>query len=403
VTRARRFDFVGPLSDNPGPKRRPRAKAAASAVHRQRARPGRRPGDAKTNVQAIEVQSLPEGLAERLAADASRVFSLQGTPRVARSWHERNAYSDVYRVQLSWGSEARFAFVKIPIKRPVNERLLDSRLAAEHAIISELSARFAGDRQLGAVRPFGYYPEQLAIATVEIPGDTLRQRLSRYARRLLLSTRNRERLHTYARLCGLWLRRFHEVTSRGVARFDADDLVDYCRARLALIDGKTPMPLGPQVSTRILARIREVAGSAAATDNPVAGRHNDFASHNIIVDDRPGICVLDFSMFDHGSTYFDVCNFWYELDTLKSDPTYSPTTLSGLQGEFLGAYGSIVPTHPLFMLVRCRYTLNRLLTTLNLAPAGRLSALYRQRLAVVCRHWLIDFAADRAPARVGGQ
>jgi aminoglycoside phosphotransferase (APT) family kinase protein len=250
------------------------------------------------------------------------------------------------------------------------------------------------------VRPFGYYPGHLAIATVEIPGETLREHLSRYARRLPSLLRNRRRLSAHARLCGLWLRRFHDVTSRGAASFDADDLADYCRVRLALVDAKTRMPLGERVSARILARIREVASSAPAADNQVAGRHNDFASHNIVVDDRPGISVLDFSMFDHGSTYYDVCNFWLELEMLKSDPTYSPRTLSGLQRDFLDAYGSIAPTHPLFALVRCRYTLNRLLTTLNQSATGTLSAAYRRRIAAACHRWLMDFAADRPAAQV---
>ena len=351
----------------------------------------------EASVHEVAIESLPSGLADRLVADATRLFESASEPRVAQAWLLNNPYSTVFRVRLSWPAGQRCVYVKFPHKRPVNERLLPGRLATEFAILAELSGRFGAQGRLGVVEPFAHYPELLAIATVEATGEPLRRHVARDARRFVLAPGRRRSLLSYAELCGEWLRKFHEFTSRGTGSFDIGDLTGYCRGRLSALEKTGGSRVDQRLSAAVLDRIRQVASNVAAADNPIAGRHNDFATHNIIVSDESGIRVLDFSMFDHGSTYFDVCNFWLELELLKSDPSYSARTLARLQQAFLTSYGSLTPADPLFELVRGRYVLNRLLTALKQRPGFSIAAWYRRRVAHACYRWLQGFAGRKTP------
>lgn len=332
-------------------------------------------------------RALPAGLAERLIADAPAVLGFHGSAEIRQVSGQTNPYSDVFRAELACGRDRALVFIKLPRRGQGNEAILDARLAAEHRILGQLFARFGDAGPTGVVRPFAYYPELLAIVTVAAEGDTLRRHVSRHARRVPFSRSGR--LTESVELCGAWLREFHDATRQGAARFDVAELLEYCEVRLIMLTGRTAF--GGHLSDRLLQRIRTNAAAVAAKDNIVAGRHNDFAGHNIIVGDK-GIRVLDFSMFDYGSTCFDVCNFWNELEMLRLDPTYSPRLIGALQEAFLKSYGAMSPAHPLFALVRCRYVLNRLLTVLDQHGGGPFSILDRRRIAHRCRSWLNAFA-----------
>lgn len=345
-------------------------------------------------MEELAIDSLPDGLARRLQADACEVFQLSGEPKIAHAWAVKSPYSTVFRVELDWNSERRHVYVKVPRKSPINELLLPARLAAEFRMLCELSKRFRQQPGLGVVEPFAHYPELMAIVTIEAPGEPLRRQIGKGARRLVASAGAQRQLREYATLCGHWLRRFHECTSTGTSAFDINDLVGYCTLRLATLQRNQDMRFEESLAVALLRKMTGIATETPAEQNPVAARHNDFASHNIIVERSSGIRVLDFTMVDNGSTYFDVCNFWLELETLKSDPTYSPTTLVDLQLHFLDAYGSLTPAHPLFALARCRYILNRLLTALNQRPKSPLSRIYRARVVADFHRWLRDFSQD---------
>ena len=339
------------------------------------------------------LDSLPESLLERLTADVKEHFGFDTTPDVGEIRLLRKPYSRVFRVQLKGPADGPCVYLKAPIRSPKNEHLLLERLETEYRVLKELSARMPSTARAGVVEPLAYYPEQPAVATVEAPGATLGGLVSRHARWYSLSGQCWE-LPLYANLCGRWLRDFHDATAQGARRFDIDEHLEYCEPRLSLLCKIDRVGFDAEQAKKVLARLTALAASVPEGDNTVAGRHNDFAGHNIIAGHR-GVRVLDFSMYDHGSTYFDVCNFWLDLDVLKMDRAFAPRVLSALQGIFLDSYGGASPAHPLFTLVRCRYVLNRLLTTVNSLKKWNRSYPARRRLAKAYYQWLTDFADGR--------
>jgi aminoglycoside phosphotransferase (APT) family kinase protein len=338
---------------------------------------------------------LPANLAAQIAADAGRFFGLTQPVDIVRIEARVHPYSRVVRVELAWRTGSQHLYVKLPVPPPGGDTVVAARLQAEFRILNALGEGFAAHPRLGVVRALGFYPEHLAIVTLEAPGPTLKHVLGRAARRLRVS-RQRCALVEHVQLCGTWLRTFQTLTARGTASFDRDEMLGYCTIRANRLAELSDTWGKGGLSTRLLTRLDQVIGSIRMDENRVSGRHNDFAMHNIIAGTN-GITVLDLSMFDYGSTAFDACNFWLALELLKSDPTYARTFLADLQNAFLESYGEIDPAHALFAAVRCRYSLNRLLTVLDDA-ARRPLGWFGQRIAQTCQAWLCDFAESRTLA-----
>jgi hypothetical protein len=336
-----------------------------------------------------EATALPADLAAQIAADAGPFFALMQPVRIGTITAQIHPYSRVLRVELAWRTGSQHVYVKLPVRVPGSNSLVRDRLEAEFRILNILGEAFLKHPRLGVVRAFAFYPEHDAIVTLEAPGATLRHILARAGRRLY-APRQRSALMEYVRLCGAWLRAFQTLTAQGTASFDGDEMLGYCELRTRRLAQLSGTWRDEGLSTKLLTRLDQVIGSIPADENRISGRHNDFALHNIIAGAQ-SIAVLDLSMFDYGSTAFDACNFWLALELLKSDPTYARTFLTQLQEAFLNTYGETDPAHPLFAAVRCRYSLNRLLTVLDDATRRPLGW-FGHRIAQTCERWLCDFA-----------
>jgi hypothetical protein len=237
---------------------------------------------------------------------------------------------------------------------------------------------FAGRHDIGVVQPYGLYADRLAIATVDAQGINLRYILGRRARRWTLPGRRIPLVRLMER-CGMWLRDFQAFTRRESGTFDVAELQSYCGVRLALLADLHPARFDSRFNASIVARMAEIGASAAATNTAISGRHNDYTAHNIIA-------VGD-------GVALDPCNFWLDLETLKADPSYSPSLLGELQDRFVGTYGMLSTCDPLFSVMRCRYTLTRLLTVLDSPPHWTSRArIDRRRMAAGCYQWLQRFA-----------
>ena len=82
--------------------------------------------------------------------------------------------------------------------------------------------------------------------------------------------------------------------------FDFQPLLDYCSLRLDRLECDPRSKITQKSSQKILSYIGDQASKLDGYPTMIAGRHNDFAPHNIIVKDSD-IAVLDFTMFDYGS------------------------------------------------------------------------------------------------------
>lgn len=280
-----------------------------------------------------------------------------------------NPYSRVFRIDLESRRAPLRVFLKIPRVRPDNCHKVAASLRNEFDALTFLEGRFGSTVGLGVVTPLGLYLEHHALATLEAQGVSLRAELARAAEWLVRRER-RERLRELVRGCGRWLRQFHALTARPCASFDAGELAEYCAQRLDRL-ARSAASTDARNALALAGRIRAEVQSFCEVECPFAGRHNDFAAHNIFVSDS-GTTVLDFYMFDYGPVHYDVCSFWMDLEFMKFDPRYCSSFLSTLQRDFLAAYDGLDEREPLFRLVKRRYLVNRMV---NATLRGRLRSI----------------------------
>lgn len=81
-------------------------------------------------------------------------------------------------------------------------------------------------------------------------------------------------------------------------------------------------PMSSALRKKIVGFLKNLGQNVKVEDNIVAGRHNDYAPHNIITNGE-GLSVLDFTMFDYDSVYYDCSNFGRKLEWMKTSPFYS--------------------------------------------------------------------------------
>jgi hypothetical protein len=346
-------------------------------------------------LKPVDLDSLPSGLLERIAHDAELHFRLPATPQPRAAWMIRNPYSNVLCIELAQDRWSRRFFAKVSHLPLTPTSDFPALIQKEYELLRMLRAEpdrsgVARERIADTVEALAFYPDLPAVVTVEAVGRTLRKEYALHARR---GGRRGARalLVRRAELCGNWLASFHARTATGPGSFDVEEMLAYCRVRLERLHARHPGTLTPAEDQAIGRVARQIAQDIAPGSLRISARHNDFASHNIIACREGGIRVLDFMACDQGANAFDVCNFWFDLDLLKHDPTYSPRVLADMQRAFMTAYGAMRPDQPDFRLAQLRYTLNRLLNELGNKSRWRLVS-PRWHLAVTrLRRWLRAF------------
>lgn len=346
-------------------------------------------------MKAVPMAAVPPDLLRRIRIDAAAHFKLIMEPVATAAWRIQTPYSRVLCIQLASAGWQQRVFAKLPRNALDPSSLLPAMMGKEFEILRALAAPDLSPAGAGTVEPLAHYADIPSLVTVEAPGVTLSKEYNHHAR-VISSGRARAALAQRVALCGQWLRYFHERTAAGVSGFDLEELVTYLQIRLNRLRQVTPPVLTAQEADGLLQAATRIARAIADDSLKVAGRHNDFASHNIIAGRDGGIRVLDFTMFDHGGHAFDVCNFWFELEMLKCDPGYSRELLSNLQATFLRSYGDMSPDvdAPDFLLARLRYTLNRLLNVLDNRRLVRWISPNWHRTLQVTKQWLRDFATQ---------
>lgn len=349
----------------------------------------------------VPVQSLPGELARRIQRDVQAHFHLAELPTAGAVWQIVNPYSLVLCILWSAGDWSQRVFVKLPLG-PVDPVAAAKYSQPEHStvlrefnvlsMLAPLRVANARGSVAGTVVPLANYIDLFALVTVDAGGTTLRRTYTRHARRWALP-RDREALLARVDLCGCWLRQFHASTAQGHDGFKVDELQAYCLTRLEKMHRSYPSALSQTQAEHLMTAAARVAARIPSDSLRISGRHNDFASHNIIARPDGGISVLDFTMYDHGANAFDVCNFWFELEMLKWDPTYSRSLLSDAQRLFLASYGEMTADSPDFILARLRYAINRLLNALGEAKSQSGYSLHRHLSVRSIRGWLDAFGA----------
>jgi hypothetical protein len=341
----------------------------------------------------IALGTVEPALASRIAVDAALRFGLAQPPALVAAWRIDNPYSTVLCLQFACDGWSRRFFAKLAKSPQVNRAALCQLLQTEFNVLQRLDAPHATTSGHGTVMPLALYADIPSVVTVEARGMTLRKVYARQAR-LFSGSTSRRSLLNLARLAGEWLGAFQAQTDVGQGDFPVDDLLKYCQKRLERLAQHHAGTLSDEQVERLNTRTRALALSLAPDSVRITGRHNDFASHNIIARHDGGIRVLDFQSFDHGPEAFDACNFWFELEFLKFDPTYSAELLAQMQRSFLQAYGRIDPLRADFQLARLRYAVNRLLNELDAGQGLQRLSLRRWRSVRGTRAWLLAFGTQ---------
>jgi hypothetical protein len=338
----------------------------------------------------IALNTVEPTLASRIALDAKHHYGLVTPPDLVAAWRIDNPYSTVLCLQFACKDWSKRFFAKLAKSPQADKATLCSLLRTEFEILQRLEVLPTTTTDHGTVTPLALYADIPSIVTVDAQGTTLRHA---YARRARVFSRlgSRRSLLSLARLAGRWLAAFQTQTSVGQGEFPVDELLQYCQTRLDRIRKHHSGTLSDEQVERLTFRARALAQSLALDTLRITGRHNDFASHNIIARPDGSIRVLDFQSFDHGPEAFDACNFWFELEMLKFDPTYSAELLAGMQQEFLRSYGRIDPMQADFQLARLRYAINRLLNELDGSEGLQRLSLRRRRSVRGTRAWLAAF------------
>lgn len=305
-----------------------------------------------------------------------------------------NPYSRVFRIDVESHSDPLRVFLKMPRVRPDNCHKVAASLRNEFDALTLLDGRFGSSAGLGVVTPLGLYAEHHALATLEAPGVPLRSELASASVWLVRGER-RERLSELVRGCGRWLRQFHALTTRPSGSFDAGELAEYCAERLGRLARSASSTTSGNAAIALARRLTAEIHGLREVECPFAGRHNDFAPHNIFVSDI-GTTVLDFYMFDYGPVHYDVCSFWMDLEFMKFNPRYRSSFLSTLQRDFLAAYDGLDEREPLFGLVKRRYLVNRMLNATLRGRLRSISGLRARFEAKACERALLRSLGDRS-------
>jgi len=346
-------------------------------------------------MKPITLDSVDADLVTRVAVDTARRFNLSMPPSLQAAWRIDSPYSTVWCLGFATSGWQHRVFVKSAhpsAHLAANRAYLRAQLKTEHDILRQLAASAVSTREAASVEPLALYVDLPALATLEARGSTLRHDYAHHAR-WLGGRRRREALLRRCALAGSWLGRFQDATVTGRGPFPVDALLAYCDLRLQRLTARHSRQLGETEAARLREAVHRLAAAIPGTGLELCGRHNDFASHNLIAHEGGGIRVLDFQSFDHGPAAFDACNFWYELELLKYDVSYRTGLLTRMQHVFLDAYGRIDPSDPAFQLARLRYAINRLLNELESTKKAAKVSWRRHRCIQGTLEWLRRFPA----------
>lgn len=336
-----------------------------------------------------------QSLAHTAADAAAEKLGWQGAFRLERVRFVPSSYSDVLQLHLIHDRDAKIVWVKAPRITSDNADLVSDRINTEFKILSRLHHRYSHCPGLDVIKPLAVVNEPLALITEDTPGATLKRVMTTSGRFPAVLWKKKE-LEALCQRTGEWLRMFHEETQIEPAETNWDDTLAYCEHRLRLLLQESGSEMTNAIANRIRRYLSECINSVSRSPGPLAGRHNDFAGHNIVVTPSRGISVLDFSMFDYDSIAFDCYSFIHHLEAFRFDPLYGARTVDQLVAAFIAGYGESFPRQePLRDIVYCRLSLAKLLTHSALLRKHPVRQFLSRQLKRAYMDWLHAFANGR--------
>lgn len=261
--------------------------------------------------------------------------------------HVERATSDQLLLWVKAG--ARTEGVAVRVWRVSTEtiqerRRVEERVRREFQATTESWRAFAAHESVGCVRPLGYFPEHLAIATEVAPG----QHLSELLQRVLLPFAPKADRLLFDRVCHRladWLRQFHE-RGRGETMCDQAALTEYVDARLRRLVDNPFSGFTEADRVRVLLVTAWLTARLQPADLAEVAIHDDLTPDKIVVSDHK-LTVLDCGVTRRGLAYHDLARLHMHIGLFASDHHYSASLIRDAQRRLVRAFDpTLDPQNP---------------------------------------------------------
>lgn len=220
-------------------------------------------------------------------------------------------------------------------ERPQDRRKVEERVRREFQVTLECWHAFNGAGSIGCVRPLAYFPEHLAIATEEAPG----QPLSELLERVLLPfapKADRQLLDHSCHGLAAWLRQFHQVGG-GETSADPAALTEYIDTRLRRLVANPMSGFTAADRLRVLLVTAWLVGRLHAHELVEVPIHGELRPANIIVDPAR-LTVLECTSGRRGLVLHDLASVYMHVGLFASDHRYSSALIRDVQKKLLHAF-----------------------------------------------------------------
>lgn len=256
-------------------------------------------------------------------------------------------YSALLRLRVEAAGRESYAFLKVFKPRGQGaEEVAQLRrfVEREYRSTRRLHEALRDRPDLTALRPVAVFPEQLALVTEEVLGETF----DLVARRALQGGPAAEAGKAAAERIGVWITTYQDVTATE-GQLSLDERREYLDVRLRKLAGDV---LGDEDRQGALRRFDELAAQIDPADLGLVAIHADLSPTNILVAPDGRVTILDFAMAKTGARYHDVAHLYLHLERLRSRVPLRRLHSGVLQAALLrGVSPTLTPAHPLFALM----------------------------------------------------
>lgn len=273
------------------------------------------------------LQCIREHLLRELGLD-------QGVP-IGISSRQRHKHSDSMVLELGEGNPVYKVFVKYGAHfSGVGGWDIKSEYEG-YALVHKMDC---DQRTFFSVRPLLFMEEPKIIATIFVQGRMLQD----IYKQSLMRFRNRKQLEKslyFTRLIAQWLVRFLAETEETRKPVKGEAVLSFCKDRFQEISRWSPSFREYGISSDLfIPFLYKVLHISPADRVRVVRNHGDFAPHNVLIDskDRLGVIDIGFTVDKNNPLLFeDAATYLIYLEQMRTNPIYRSSGLEIIIKTFL--------------------------------------------------------------------